>query len=65
MTPSNQALYNPLLSAGKIQDLFPAGRIWKRWWDVTPLFMLHYIRLQFSKPEQDSLLNLKKQIAVL
>lgn len=50
-------LYNPLLfSSGRTCDLVLANRIWHRWWDVTPLIRLCYIRLHLSRLKRDILL---------
>lgn len=36
-------LYNPLPERG--QDLWPASRMWQRWWTVTLMITLHHISL--------------------
>lgn len=33
------------LSMGKTYDLLLTPRIWQRWWGITPVVLLHYVRL--------------------
>lgn len=41
------------LSIGRTCDLFLANRIWQRWWDVTPVFILLSMSLQLTSLARD------------